>query len=293
MFQSSNPNPNPNLTPTQTPTVLVSPGSAIGCACLLAMAALCANGTCDEDETARVASAVQRVRQSPGLPVPLRHAALAAALQVAAAQGGPAAALQLALAGVPGTSGGQGRLLQLPSLGTPAFLLEEALQLVAAATSSAAPSSAAAAAFEQQLADGMAAGAGALPLALPLLCQLASLLSAGQDCRVRHLAFVLLQLSAAQPPTLYRPPAGEAEEAAALFSAAAAGGPAVSHGATHRTGQQQASGAAAAAAPKIRLQLGGGGGGAKSVAFSGKLPLRGCLGGAHVPAVRHSLLKCN
>ena len=247
------------------PTVLVSPGSSIGCACLLAMAALCANGTCDEDEATRVATAVRRVRQSPGLPVALRHAALAAALQIAAAQRGMAAALQLALAGVEGCSG-----LQRPSASTPAFLLEEALQLVAASASAAAPSSAAAAAFADQAdgQDGEASGGSGVPVPLPLLQQLAALLNAGHDCRLRHLAFVLLQQLASQPPTIYRPPAQEPEDAAALLAGLGPTGQAVSAGGTHRTGGQSGM----AAAPKIRLQLGGGGaagGSARSHAISG------------------------
>lgn len=255
------------------------------------MAALCANGTCDADEAARVATAVRRVRQSPGLPVALRHAAMAAALQMAAAQRGAEGALQLALAGVAAAPGlalpGQAAappLLQLPSAGTPAFLLEEAVQLVAAASAAAAPSAEAAAAFEPA-SDEASGGAQPLPLPLPLLEQLAALLSAGQDCRLRHLTFVLLQLLAAQPPTVYRPPPTEEAEDAALLAASgpAVAGQAVSMGMTHRTGQQQASGAAAAAAaaaaPKIRLQLGGGGGGgaggARSMAISGELGCRG------------------
>lgn len=242
------------------------------------MAALCANGTCEGEEAARVVSAVRRVRLSPGLPVPLRHAALAAALQVAAAQGGPASALALALAGVPEAAAASSQeaagqvqvasLGGLPSLSTPAFLLEEAVQLVAAASAAAAPSSAAAAAFAAQPASNGSAGA-ALGMPLPLLRRLAGLLSAGGGVRQRHLAFTLLQLLAGQPPTLYRPPPGEdVEDAAAFLTAAGAAVPAPSHGATHRTGQQ-ASGAAAPAPKIVRLQLGGGGGGAKSAAISG------------------------
>ncbi len=273
--------------------VLVSPGSSVGRACLAAMAALCANGTCDDNEAARVATAVRRVRQSPGLPVALRHAAMAAALQMAAAQRGAEGVLQLALAGAAAAPGiaqqGQAAApppLRLPSAGTPAFLLEEAVQLVAAASAAAAPSAAAAAAFEPAGEEDAAGGAQALPLPLRLLEQLAALLSAGQDCRLRHLAFVLLQLLAAQPPTLYRPPPTDEAEDAALLAAGgpAVAGQAVSMGVTHRTGQQQASGAAAAAAaaaPKIRLQLGGGGGGAaggaRSMAISGEWGQAGWL----------------
>ena len=249
------------------PAVLVSPGNAIGCACLAAMAALCANGTCSEEEAARVGAAVRRVRQSPGLPLALRHAALAAALHLAAARRGPVAAVQLALAGVTGSTTSRGQQqLALPVPASAVVVLEEAAQIVAAAAD------ASAAVQRQQL---VAAGAAPIAAPMPLLQQLASLLNAGQDCRLRHLAFLLLQLLSVQPPTLYRPPTNEAEEDAAAFfsaaAAAAAGGQAGSMGVTHRTGQQQqASGAAALPAQKIRLQLGGGGG-ARSMAISGKL----------------------
>jgi hypothetical protein len=253
--------------------VLVSPGNAIGCACLAAMAALSANGTCSEEEAARVGAAVQRVRQSPRLPLALRHAALAAALHLAAARRGPVAAVQLALAGVIGstTSGGQPQLA-LPVPASAVVVLEEAAQIVAAAAE-------ASAAVQQQQQQIMAVGPAPIGAPMPLLQQLASLLNSGQDCRLRHLAFLLLQLLAVQPPTLYRPPTNEAEEDAAAFfsaAAAAAGGQAVSMGVTHRTGQQQPSGAAALPAQKIRLQLGGGGG-ARSMGISGKLEAcRGC-----------------
>ncbi|KAL4420393.1 hypothetical protein ABPG75_010049 [Micractinium tetrahymenae] len=279
--------------------VLISPGSAVGCACLLAMAALCASGTCDEEQAGKVAVTARRVRKSPGLPVALRHAAMAAALQLAAAQRGPAAALQLALAGAASglhssgsssggggsssISGQPGAVVELPAASSPAFLLEEAAAIVTAANADSAATAAASA-----TALGEAAAQGAVPspgvvAPMQLLQQLASLLNEGSDCRLRHLAFVLLQLLAVQPPTLYRPPPTEADDLAAFIAAPAAGaapaapaGQALSMGVTHRTGggpqpsQGTAAAAAAAAAPRIRLQLPTGRpAGARSIAISG------------------------
>ena len=163
---------------------------------------------------------------------------------------------------------------------------------MAAATEAAAGAAAASELFGG--AEGGGGAAAAVDIPMPLLRRLAALLSAGRDCRARHLAFVVLQLLAVQPPTLYRPPPVEAEEDAAAFiasgaAAAAAAGQAVSlGGATHRTGGQHpsAGAAAVAAAPKIRLHLGGGaaGGGARSVALSGGKR------GLRVPPARASMV---
>ncbi len=256
------------------------------------MAALCASGTCDEEQAGRVAATTRRVRKSPGLSVALRHAAMAAALQLVAAQRGPAAALLLALAGVVGglsnNGSGNGTVNQqtaavdLPAASSAAILLEEAAAVVTAANAEAAATGAAAAAAQGAAAGEQAAPPSGVAAPMPLLQQLASLLNEGADCRVRHLAFVLLQLLAVQPPTLYRPPPTEADDLAAFIAAPAGGaahaghaGQALSMGVTHRTGGPQASqgtaAAAAAAAPRIRLQLPGRPAGARSMAVSGEL----------------------
>lgn len=251
------------------------------------MAALCASGTCDEEQAGRVAVTARRVRKSPGLPVALRHAAMAAALQLAAAQRGPAAALQLAVAGAAsslggGASGGgtadrDAAAVVLPAASSAAFLLEEAAAIVTAANADAAATAAAAAVARGEATDEATAPPAGVEAPMLLLQGLAGLLNEGADCRARHLAFVLLQLLAAQPPTLYRPPPTEAEDLAAFIAAPAAApaGQALSMGVTHRTGGAQAShgtaAAAAAAAPRIRLHLPSGRAvGARSMAVSGK-----------------------
>jgi hypothetical protein len=226
------------------------------------MAALCSNGTCSEEEQERVALTLRRVRESSGLSVALRHSAMAAGLALAAARAGPAAAIQVAVAAAEAATAGRqaaSRLL-LPSHSTPAFLLEETAALTAAAVEAAkaAASSAAAIAsmFAEQPAEGPngAADAGQLSVPLQLLQRLAALLSQGAACRVRHLAFVVLQLLAVQPPTLYRPPPNESEEDAAAYLTAAAAAPAPSMGVTHPAG---VSAGTAPVAPKFKVLLPG------------------------------------
>lgn len=261
--------------PRPFPTVLVSPGNAVGCACLAAMAALCANGTCDEDEQERVAVTLRRVRESSDLSVALRHSAMAAGLALAAVRGGPAAAIHVAVAAAEAAGAGRkaaSRLL-LPSHATPAFLLEEAAALTAAAVedakSAASSAAAIAAVFAEQPAEDAngAATAGHLPVSAQLVQRLAALLSHGAACRVRHLAFLVLQLLAVQPPTLYRPPPNESEEdAAAYLTAAAAAAPGLSMGVTHPAGVSAGN---APAAPKIKLLLPGA---ARSMAVSAGKP---------------------